>query len=205
LVTVSALGVALYSANSAFLKTKGQLDELSSKTGLIPIDDPAMVYVRPLHRPAPMVYTFQVAIPASKRFKLLVGEGVGESLDIFFSTEISGPRQGFMHPPQQTISVYLQKTARGWQAGYVNAGGSGGGHVGSKQLNWMQSVDKLGLFWNPPPSIQRKIKTYTSDQTIYLLTANENDRRSSAFPGQAPTKVENPRKFAIWLEPMESD
>lgn len=202
IVTIAALSVALYSANSTALTTQRQLDELTDKTGLIPIDDPSMVYVRPLHRPAPMVFTYQLAIPATKQFKLLVGEGVGDSIDILCSNEISGPASGFSHPPQRTISIYVRETAVGWYVGYVNAGGSGSRLVANKHFNWMEHIDKVSISWNPPPSVQRRVESYTADETIRLLSVDENDRR--AFPPNSKKAIDNPRRFEIWLEPIDS-
>lgn len=214
IVTICGLAVAVFVSNQRFSKIQKQFSELSTQTGIIQIDDDTQVYVRRLHQPAPLVFTYQLVVPAGKRFMLNIGEGFASQnkpLEILNSSEISGPRPGFNHPVQRTISIYLQNTRNGWYAGYENAGGSGRRSFGisadgarNDRLDWIEKIVELNMeFSNPPPGFQHKVQAFDPQKSISLCLISENTQTPNRLTGQPAPKVENPRTFAIWLEPIE--
>jgi hypothetical protein len=184
-------------------RAKRLQDELqlhAAQSDLIPVEDPNLVYVRPLNRNAPMAFAFKLGLPPGELFKLCAGEGIGNQLDLIFTEEIRGKTDGFKWQPQQDVVVCVTRYGDEWAIGGRFTRGLFG--LGTRRLEWMEGLLVTSRASNHPLGKKLDFTKHRMTEKIFLTDFDENAAPDpfDKFNSRCQRAVPSPRRFAIWLE-----
>ncbi len=201
IAAIVALSLVVYSSRLELGRSRSFANNLVEQTGYIQVRDPSHLHVRQLRRSVPMTWCFQVLAPVGKSFAPNIGEGIIDNDTGYPPKLISGKIVG--SGQQGIVTLNLRRIHPGNDSAWIlrdfgkinDMGGVIFSDAG--RFDWLEQK----LETSPPiDEYHQATRKFDNSTPAVLWKQTVND--ATDLEEKPLVKMENPRAFMIWLEPI---